>query len=52
MFEAFQKLSDEQQKFGKEGFDAALRSYGELNKGFQEIAAKTTDYTKDRKSTV
>jgi phasin family protein len=46
MFETFQKLADEQQKYGKEGFDAALRSYGELNKGFQEIAAKTTDYTK------
>ncbi len=46
MFETFQKLTDEQQKFGKEGIDAALRSYGELNKGFQEITAKTTDYTK------
>ncbi len=46
MFEAFQKLTDESQKFGKEGFDAALRSYGELNKGFQVIAAKTTDYAK------
>jgi phasin family protein len=46
MFEAFQKFTDESQKFGKEGFDAALRSYGELNKGFQVIAAKATDYTK------
>ena len=46
MLEAFQKFTDESQKFGKEGFDAALRSYGELNKGFQVIAAKTADYTK------
>ncbi len=46
MFEAFQKLTDESQKFGKEGFDAALRSYGEWNKGVQVIAARTTDYTK------
>jgi hypothetical protein len=30
----------------KEGFDAALRSYGELNKGFQAITAKVTDYSK------
>jgi hypothetical protein len=30
----------------KEGFDAAVRSYGELNKGFQAITAKVTDYSK------
>jgi hypothetical protein len=30
----------------KDGFDAALRSYGELNKGFQAITAKVTDYSK------
>jgi phasin family protein len=46
MFDAFQKLTDESQKMSKEGFDAALRSYGELNKGFQAIAAKVTDYSK------
>lgn len=46
MFDTFQKLTDESQKFGKEGFDAALRSYGEWNKGFQVIASKATDYTK------
>ena len=46
MLDAFQKMTDESQKFGKEGFDAALRSYGEWNKGFQVIASKATDYTK------
>ena len=46
MLDAFQKFTDESQKFGKEGFDAALRSYGEWNKGFQVIASKATDYTK------
>jgi phasin family protein len=46
MFDAIQKLTDESQKFGKEGFDAALRSYGELNRGLQAIAAKTADYAK------
>jgi phasin family protein len=46
MFDAFQKMTDESQRFGKEGFDAALRSYGELNRGLQAIAAKTADYAK------
>jgi hypothetical protein len=46
MFEAFQKWTDESQRMNKEGFDAALRSYGELNKSFQAITAKVTDYSK------
>jgi phasin protein len=46
MIEAFQKWTDESQKMSKDGFDAALRSYGELNKGFQAITAKLTDYSK------
>lgn len=46
MFEAFQTLTDQSQRMSKEGFDAALRSYGELNKGFQAITAKVTDYSK------
>ena len=28
------------------GFDAAVRSCGEVNKGFQAIAAEVTDYSK------
>jgi hypothetical protein len=46
MIEAFQKWTNESQRMSKEGFDAALRSYGELNKGFQAITAKVTDYSK------
>ena len=46
MIEAFQKWTDESQRISKEGFDAALRSYGELNKGFQAITANMTDYSK------
>jgi hypothetical protein len=37
---------EEFQKVGKDGFDAAVRSFGELNKGFQAIAAEVTDYSK------
>ncbi len=46
MIEAFQKWTDESQKISKEGFDAALRSYGELSKGFQALSTKVTDYSK------
>jgi hypothetical protein len=31
---------------GKDGFDAAVRSFGEVNKGLQDIAAEVTDYSK------
>ncbi len=37
---------EEFQKVGKDGFDAAVRSYGEMNKGFQAITAEVTDYSK------
>ena len=37
---------DEFQKVGKDGFDAAVKSFGEMNKGFQAIAAEVTDYSK------
>jgi hypothetical protein len=37
---------EEFQKVGKDGFDAAVRSFGEMNKGFQAIAAEVTDYSK------
>ncbi|HKG99649.1 MAG TPA: phasin family protein [Bradyrhizobium sp.] len=37
---------EEFQRVGKDGFDAAVRSFGEVNKGFQAIAAEVTDYTK------
>jgi phasin family protein len=37
---------EEFQKVGKDGFDASVRSFGEMNKGFQAIAAEVTDYSK------
>jgi hypothetical protein len=37
---------EEFQKVGKDGFDAAVRSFGEFHKGFQAIAAEVTDYSK------
>jgi len=37
---------EEFQKLGKDNFDATVKSFGEVNKGFQAIAAEWTDYTK------
>ena len=37
---------EEFQKVGKDGFDAYVRSFGEMNKGLQAIAAEVTDYSK------
>lgn len=34
------------QKSGQENFDAAVKSFGEMNKGVQAIAGEVTDYTK------
>ena len=46
MIEPIQKASEDFQKMSKDNFDATVRSYAELNKGFQAIAAKMTDYSK------
>ena len=46
MLEPLQKANDDFQKMGKDNFDAVLRTYGEWNKGFQAIAARMTDYSK------
>ena len=40
------KIGDDFQKVGKEGFDTAVRSYGEANKGFQAVVAEVTNYSK------
>jgi hypothetical protein len=40
------KIADEFQKAGKDGFEAAVRSYGDANKGFQAIVSEFTDYSK------
>jgi hypothetical protein len=46
MFEPLQKATQEFQKASKDNYDAALRSYGELSKGFQAIGARVADYSK------
>jgi hypothetical protein len=46
MADAYKKAGEEFQKVGKDGFDAALRSFGEVLKGHQAIGAKLTNYTK------
>ena len=40
------RFNDEVQKAGKDGFDAAVSSFAEANKGFQAIAAEITAYSK------
>jgi hypothetical protein len=34
------------QKFGKQGFDAALKNFGTLSKGFEAIAVEVADFSK------
>jgi phasin family protein len=46
MFETIQKLTDESQRVSRDALDATLRSFAELNKGFQAIAAEVTEYSK------
>ena len=41
-----QRYGEEFQRVGKNGFDASVRSLGELGKGFQAIRATMMDYTK------
>lgn len=46
MFEQFEKAGKDFQKVTKDNYDALLRSYGELNRGFQDIGAQVTSYSK------
>ena len=46
MLEPMQKVNGDFQKMGKDNYEEVLRSYGEMNKGFQAIAARVTDYSK------
>ena len=41
-----QKFGEEFQRASKDGFDASVRSLGEVSKGFQAIAATVVDYSK------
>jgi len=44
--EDFQKTADEFQAAGKDNYEAMVRSYSELNKGFQAIAARWMEFSK------
>ncbi len=41
-----QRYGEEFQRAGKDGFDASVRSLGEVSKGFQAIAVTVADYSK------
>ena len=40
------KIGDQFQKVGKDSFEAAVRAYGDANKGFQAIFSEFTNYSK------
>jgi hypothetical protein len=46
MHEEIKNIGQEYQMQSKDGFDAAVRSFGEVNKGVQALAAEITDYSK------
>ncbi len=41
-----QKFGEEFQRASKDGFDAAVSSFGEVNKGLQAITAEVTAYSR------
>ena len=41
-----QRYGEEFQRVSRDGLDAAVHSFGEVNKGLQAIAAEVTDYSK------
>jgi hypothetical protein len=43
---AVDKAAKDIQKLGKENYEAVLKSYGQVNQGFQEIGSSLTDYAK------
>ena len=46
MPEEKRNIGEEYQKLSRDGLDAAVHSFGEVNNGFQSIAAEVTDYSK------
>jgi hypothetical protein len=46
MPEELRNIGEEYQKLSKNGFDAAVSSFAEVNKGFQALTAEMTDYSK------
>ncbi|ODR97290.1 hypothetical protein AUC70_13455 [Methyloceanibacter stevinii] len=43
---ALDKATQDFQKLGKDNYEAVVKSYGQMNKGFQDIGTSFTDYTK------
>ncbi|BAQ18417.1 phasin family protein [Methyloceanibacter caenitepidi] len=43
---ALDKATKDFQKLGKDNYEAVVKSYGQMNKGFQDIGTSFTDYTK------
>lgn len=46
MPDELKNIGEEYQRLSREGFDAATRSFGAMNKGVQALAAEMTDYSK------
>jgi hypothetical protein len=46
MPEELKNIGEEYQRLSKQGLDAATRSFGEMNRGFQALAAEVTTYSK------
>jgi hypothetical protein len=46
MAEELRNIGEEYQRLSKNGFDVAVRSFAEANKGFQALAAELTEYSK------
>ena len=46
MPDELRNIGEEYQRLSKDGFNAAVRSFAEVNKGFQALAAEMTDYSK------
>ena len=46
MPEELRNIGEEYQRLSKAGFDASVRSFAEVNKGFQALTAEMTDYSK------
>lgn len=43
---AFNKATNDFQKLGKDNYEAVVKSYGQVNKGLQDIGTSFTDYAK------
>ena len=46
MPEELRNIGEEYQRLSRAGFDASVRSFAEVNKGFQALTAEMTDYSK------